>query len=222
MRRRSLLRGLLGIAVLVLALCAALLSRGVADAAQEFQSEQAHWQAGVVAKPSPPAGMFERLGGELLGIRVRSRILDAYVNYRFTLSYATSSTLFLQTQARSDATLAITKLLPSLTKAGDRSKAEVTLGVLYALSAFASGSSQRPTLMANAIASLRHAVRADPTNAVAKYDLEFLLSPPARTTAQQQQQQSSGNQAHGKNRKKGKRGRRLGVTPQGQLEGSGY
>lgn len=222
MRRRPPLRGLLGVLVLVLAIAGALLSRGVADAVRHFRNEQAYWQAGLVAQPVPKTGPIERTAGALLGTSARSQILASYLTYRFTLSLATSSTLFLQTQARSNATLTISKLRSSLADPRDRARADVTLGVLYAFSAFSSGTSQRSGLLQNAEASFRGALREDPTNADAKYDLELLLSASLQATASGQSQRSSGNQAQGTKSKKGRRGRRHGMTPQTQLEGSGY
>jgi hypothetical protein len=209
--RHSPLRALVGIAVLALAVFAALLSRGVAEAAKEFRDEQARWQRGVAAKPAAPVGPMQEIAENLLGIRTRSEVMRAYLDYRSSLAATVEGAVFPQTQARWNAIRAISSLRPSLRKA-DRAKVDVVLGVVYARSAAASGP-QRSGLLESAVDAFTRGVLEDPGNADAKHDLELLLA----STAQPQPRVRS----EGTGRRNNDRGPEA-PSPHTQAEGTGY
>jgi hypothetical protein len=184
--RRQLWEALAGGLLLLLALGAALLSRGVADAAAQFRHQQAAWEQGLAPHDPETTGLAGALAADLLGIRARSRVVAAYVDYRRDLWYA-GGTLFRQTEARSQAIDRIGSLRTSLASAADRSRVDVTLCVLSAANAAASGS-QRQHLLGSAVGFCRDAVVEDPANAEAKHDLELLLE--QATKAQEAQARS--------------------------------
>ena len=213
MRRRSTTRALIGIVLLVLACGAALLSRGVADAERDFRGQQAQWQRGLVARPPQPDGPAQELAESLMGIRARSEVMAAYLEYRFKLGSVEEGAVFPQTQARWNAISTIGRLRPSLTSARDRASVDVTLGVVYARSAQAAGSGAlRQKLLQNAVEAFRRGVLEDPTTTDAKYDLEALLTAAARPGAQPRSRSDGRSDQQGKPT----------TTPQTQREGTGY
>ncbi len=173
MSRRRLWEALAGLLLLLLALAAALLSRGVADAAAQFRHQQAAWEQGLAPHDPAATGIQGRIGAYLLGIDARSRVQAAYVDYRRDVWYA-GGTVVRQTEARSDAIDRIDALRGSL-GAADRSRVDVTLCTLFEVNAGTAGN-QRRFLLTSAIRYCRAAVTADVTNAEAKLDLELLLS----------------------------------------------
>jgi hypothetical protein len=213
MSRRLATRAATGVILIALACGAAVLSRGVDEAAREFQSIQADWQRGLVTPaPAPPGGVQE-VAESLLGIQARSDVMRAYLEYRIRLASVIQGTLYPQTQARWNAISTIGKLRRSLTTAHDRAAVDVTLGLVLASTAVAAGpTTQREALQRNAVAAFRRGVLEDPANAEAKYDLEALLA--GMAAAESRARSTSSGQ-------RGPEGKPTS-TPQTQPEGSGY
>jgi hypothetical protein len=213
MRVQGVPRALAGIALLALAVGAAVLSNGVADAARSFRETQAQWQRGVMAETPGRAGAAQALGERLLGVRARSELMRAYLDYRVGISSVIEGTAYPQTQARWNAISTIRSLRPSLARAQDRAAADVTLGVVYAASAGASApGQQRQTLVRYAVESFSRAVLEDPANAEAKYDLELLLAAAAQARAQERKRNA------GRQERKGN----ATPTPHSTPAGTGY
>jgi hypothetical protein len=183
-RRHSAGRVGAGLLALALAVAAALLARGVAEAARETNGLQAHWQRGLAAQEQEPPGRLQSAAERLLGVRARNELVRAYLDYRQALASVIEGTLYPQTQARWNAISAIGRLRGSLATAQDRSAADTTLGAVYASSATASGPGrQRQGLLRDAIRAFTRAVVEDPDNAKAKHDLEVLLAAAAQAQA---------------------------------------
>ena len=207
------MRALAGVVLLALAVGAAVLSNGVADAAHAFRETQARWQRGVAADPPEGAGAAQALGEHLLGVRARSELMRAYLDYRFGVASVIEGTLYPQTQARWNAISTIRRLRPSLTRAEDRAAADVTLGAVYAASATASTpGAQRQTLVRYAVDSLSRAVLEDPANVEAKYDLELLLAGAAQARAEARRRNAGRQDQKGKST----------PTPHSEPAGTGY
>jgi hypothetical protein len=175
MRRTA--RVVLGVTLVMLACGVAVLSHGVARAGQDIDAHGAAWQSNVTTTPPEAVGAPQKAGERLLGIHASNELLRSYQAYRAGLADVIEGTLYPQTQARWNLIAAIRRLRPSLRSAHDRAAADVTLGVVYAASAVASGpGQQRQALQRNAIATFRRAVLEDPANEDAKVALELLLA----------------------------------------------
>jgi hypothetical protein len=192
-RRRSV-EALAGLLLLLLALAAALLSRGVADAASSFRQEQAAWEQGLAPHAPAARGTAERIGEWVLDIRARTRVQAAYVDYRQRLWFESANTLFRQIEARADAIERMKSLRGSLGSSADRSRLDVALCVLSALNASASGN-QKQMLLGSAVGFCRDATLEDPTNAEAKYDLELLLDQAQKAQDAQGHSRSGGSKS---------------------------
>jgi hypothetical protein len=213
MRRHSPGLALAGIVLLVAALAAALLARGVADAASGYRETQARWQSGLAPYPPERPGSVQAAAEHLLGVRAQSELMRAYLDYRVRLADVIEGTQYPQTQARWNAISAIDRLRPSLASRRDRAAADVVLGVVYAASATASGpGQQRQTLVRYAVDALTRAVLTDPANADAKHNLEVILAAAAAAEAESRRRNA------GREPQKGK----PTPTPHAQPAGTGY
>jgi hypothetical protein len=190
--RRQSVEALAGLLLLLLALAAGLLSRGMADAASDFRAQQAAWEQGLAPHAPAASDMFERVAERLLGIRARSQVQAAYVDYRQKLWFESASTLFRQAEARSNSIDRISALRDGLESAKDRSRVDVTLCVLSALNASASVN-QRRYLLGRAVDFCREALRQDSANAEAKVDLELLLDRMKQAQGTKARSQNSGS-----------------------------
>ncbi len=212
MRRRSLVRPAAGVVLIVVAVGAALLTRGVAQAERAHRDTQAAWQPGSAPKAPPPASWLQTAGERMLGTRARSELQRAYIAYRAGLADVIPGTTYPQTQARWQAIAAIDRIRGSLGSDRDRASADAMLGRVLAESATAAGpTTQRQTLHDNAIAALRSAVLGDPASAASKHDLEVLLA-----EAGEAKSHTRGNSAQDRP------GDKLAVAPRAQAAGSGY
>jgi hypothetical protein len=179
--RRAVHAGL-GVVLVLLACAVAVLSQGVARAGQAFDANTAPWADRATAAPDAP-GVPQATAERLLGIHAGNELMRSYRSYRAGLADVIEGTLYPQTQARWNMIAAVRRLRPGLRSAHDRAAADVTLGVVYAASAVASGPGpQRQALQRNAIATFRRAVLEDPANGDAKVALELLLAAMGGTT----------------------------------------
>ena len=174
MSRSRWLRAGVGVLAVALALAAATLARGTAEAARGFRAHQAVWQRGIVPAPARAPGLSVRVGEGLLGIGARSDVLRAYQSYRAGLADVIPGTTYPQTQARFEAVQRLQRLRASLSSDRDRASTDIVLGVVLADGA-ASAGQQREGQLGLAVDAFARAVREDPANATAKLDLEVLL-----------------------------------------------
>jgi hypothetical protein len=213
--RRSGLSVALGLVLLVLALAAGFLARGVGQATSAFRHAQADWQRGLIETPADSPGPAQRAGEAVLGISARSDVLRAYQNYRAGLADVIPGTVYPQTRARFEAVKELRRLRPSLGP-HDRASADVVLGVIYAASADDSGE-QRSVQARHAIDLFRRAVVEDPENATAKLDLEVMLRAELNRARTRSSVTSSGSPSR-RGRPQNPRGRTAPARP----EGTGY
>ncbi len=212
MKRGPLVRLTAGVLLIVVAVGAAMLARGVAQAERADRDTRAAWQPGTAPRPPAPPGWLQTAGERGLGISARSELQRAYIAYRAGLADVIPGTMYPQTQARYQVIAAIGRIRGSLRSDRDRASADAVLGRVFAESATAAGpTTQRRALRDNAVRALRRAVLGDPTSAASKHDLEVLLAEPgeARSHARGNSQQD-------------RPGGRLAVAPRAQAPGSGY
>ncbi len=212
MKRSSLVRLAAGTLLLVVAVGAALVAQGVAQAERAARDTRAAWQPGTAPKPPASRGRLQTAGELLLGISARSDLQRAYIAYRAGLADVIPGTMYPQTQARWQAIATIGRIRGSLGSDRDRASADAVVGRVLAESAAAAGpTTQRRTLRDNAITALRRAVLGDPASAASKHDLEVLLAEPGEAKSH----------ARG-NSQQDRPGGRLAVAPRAQAPGSGY
>jgi hypothetical protein len=213
---KARLRFALGMLMLALAVGALILARGSADAASAFQERQAEWQRGLAPAPAAQPGPVQRAGEALLGIGPRSDVLRTYQDYRAGLANVIPGTTYPQTQARFTAIKRLEQLRASLRSDADRASADIVLGVVLTGSAFTAGP-QRAAQLENALAAFGRAVREDPANATAKFDLEVLL----RATAPQKKK-SEARPSDSSSRQRQKREIPRNPTAPARAEGNGF
>jgi len=208
MSRGATIRVVAGMLLLVVAVVAVLLARGIDQAGREAGALRVVPEV-PVAPPEP--GVLQLAGERVLGVRAANDLQRAYRAYRAGLADVIPGTTHPQTQARWNLIAAVTRLRPSLGER-DRAAADVVLGRVYAAAAAAAGpTTQRVALRDSAIASFRRAVLGDPSNAVAKHDLELLLAEAGAAEARAR----SGS---GRRTSDGK----PAIVPRSEVEGSGY
>jgi hypothetical protein len=185
MSRHRLRLLVVALVAVALALVAAWLGRGflVLDAAAARQDVAL--QGGVRLQHRPEA-VNVRFAA-LLDQRHRSSALAQILTAFRAATVPHGRSLAPQTQPV-DAEAEIAKLVPRLHDRGERAQAEVVLGILLAAAAgngngtLESGQGTGGNLLlAQALHHFQEAVRFDPTNEDAKYDLELLLQEAART-----------------------------------------
>jgi hypothetical protein len=215
MKRHPRLRAALGLLMLGLAIGALVLARGTADAASASRERQAEWQRGLAPAPAVPPGRVQRAGEALLGIGPRSDVLRAYQDYRAGLADVIPGTTYPQTRARFEAIKRLEQLRASLRSDADRASVDIVLGVVLTDSASTAGP-QRAAQLENALAAFARAVREDPTNTIAKLDLEVLL----RATAPRKK--SEARPSDSPSRRKQSDTNPRNPTAPAQAEGNGF
>jgi hypothetical protein len=167
-------RAAMGLLLLAAAVFCAALTRGVESASNRAHSEATSWQVALQHRKPDSPGPIERLGANLLGVGSRVAILDAYSRYRRSTEYDQYTDRYLQDVIRADSEVELVSLRDRLTGPA-RAEIDVLLGVMYRVDV-TSGSLNADRAQARALESFRDALRADPLNEDAKYDLELLLT----------------------------------------------
>jgi hypothetical protein len=173
--RRRLLAGFAGIVALVVAVALALLGRAVLATPGAIDRAAPGWPAGVQVR-ARDRSLADRAAASLLAADradVFARIVAVYRN-AIALPAAAGDPR---------GPVRISRLIPKLRSPAERAQALTMAGTLLAYSAGAGfgvvlpRGAQAPTqtVLDQAVADFRAAVRSDPTDETAKYDLELLL-----------------------------------------------
>lgn len=166
---RSTLRIVLALVLVALAVAAALLAADVRSWQRTFASDDIRTGATWDASPRVPGDMAARLLGVRDDVRVRRaiRLFEQSVSTRARLDDALSVT---GSRARAELALAA----QARGRGARAAQAATLLGVL-AFGDFSRGGGRDPSQAETAQGDFEAAVRADPGNDTAAYDLELLL-----------------------------------------------
>ena len=121
MPRRSALRAVVGVVLLLLAVLCLAAVRGVRTAERAYVDRQAAWQRAVAPEPVAAPASEQRLGEWLLGLGARAEAQRVYERYRAGLADVIEGTAYPQTRARFTAVDALTALRDELAPVDGRS-----------------------------------------------------------------------------------------------------
>jgi hypothetical protein len=181
--RRRILGGVAGIAALAVSVALALLGRAVLGTPGALERAAPGWPAGVQTR-ARDRSFADRAAASLLDAGRADAFAEIVAIYRDAIALPAAA-------GDPRGPVRISRLIPKLRSPAERAQALTMAGTLLAYSAGAGfgvvlpRQAQEPTqtVLSQAVADFRAAVRSDPTSETAKFDLELLLR-------QQQEQRS--------------------------------